>query len=452
MKRMGIRAIRAKYLGETEVGISLAIYRISFGLLMCFSLLRFYYKGWIEACYLSTPYHFTYQYFHWVQPILYPEWVMYALVFLGAFLALLVALGLWYRWSIALFFILFSYLELIEQSWYLNHYYFVSIVAFLLIFIPANQCFSLDRLLGKVRSVSVNKLFANLLRFQISLVYFFAGLAKINADWLLEAMPLKIWLKAKIDISIIGPFLAYDWTAYLFSYSGMFYDLLIPFFLWNSRTRPLALIAVVVFHVMTAVLFNIGLFPWIMIVGSLIFVQDEEWQRLFSFFKMDYLLAFVNKTRVNQTLPKWLLIVFMLHFSLQIVLPARRFFYLENQKWTERHYRFAWNVMLAEKGGSALFKIKESASGRSWTAYPSTHLSVIQEKQMSYQADMIWQYAQYLKQVYQDKGLKDFSITVECWVAFNGRPSQLYLPTDLDLLSVSEDEIYDYVLNPRMED
>ena len=429
-----------------EEGISLGIYRISFGLLMCFSLLRFYYKGWVELCFLKPSFHFAYQYFYWIKPILQPGWAMYALVFSTAFFALLVATGILYRISILIFFLLFTYLELIEKSWYLNHYYFVSIIAFLLIFIPANHRFSLHHFFNKKKSAFIPSIYANVLRLQISLVYFFAGLAKINADWILEAMPLKIWLKAKIDIPYIGDLFAHDWTAYFFSYSGMLYDLLIPFFLWNKRTRPVAFIAVVIFHSMTALLFQIGMFPWIMIVGSLIFLTDEEWKKVFAFFGMNLKNSFPTINPVQTAVPKYLLALFTLHFLIQIILPVRRYFYSENNLWTERHYRFAWNVMLIEKSGSVIFKIKEHATGKTWTEYPNNHLDLIQEKQMSFQADMIWQYARYLEDKYLKKGLTDFSVYVECYVAFNGRNSQLYLPKDLDLLKVSEGEVYDYIL------
>lgn len=427
-----------------EQGLSLGIYRISFGLLMCFSLIRFMYRGWIEDCYIDPPFHFTYQYFHWIKPLEEASG-MYFLVSLGAFSALMVALGIAYRFFIILFFFLFSYLELISQSWYLNHYYFVSVVAFLLCWIPADHRFSIAARWRKQAPILISNLYSNVLKLQISLVYFFAGLAKINSDWLLKAQPLSIWLKTKVDTPLIGSLLAYDWAAYLFSYGGMFYDLLIPFFLWNRRSRPFALLAVLFFHIMTAVLFNIGLFPWIMIVGSLIFVTDEEWQKVLAFFKIYSKKGQEMVKRKTRKVPSYLMILFLLHFAVQILLPLRRFFYAENQLWTERHYRFGWNVMLIEKGGSALFKVKDQDSERRWTEYPSTHLTKVQEKQMSYQADMIWQYAQFLKQKYQEKGLVNFSIYVECWVAFNGRPSQLYLPTDLDLLTVSEDDIYNYV-------
>lgn len=444
--------------------ITLGIYRICFGLLMAFSLIRFAYKGWIEACYLNPEFHFTYQYFSWIKPSNSPI-VMYCAVGIATLLALMIATGICYRIATVLFFLLYTYLELIEQSWYLNHYYFISLVAFLLCFIPADAALSLRS--GPRRQVNV--FFANVLRLQIAIVYFFAGLAKLRADWLFEAKPLSIWLKSKTDLIPFGQWLAYEETAYLFSYGGLFYDLLIPFFLYWSRSRPFALLAVFGFHLMTWLLFPIGMFPWIMMAGSLIFVSDDEWRKLLTKLSKSILtikVAMWNGSTIDTgntvanlathkadpidkkiIFPSQLLLLFFaFYFCIQLVLPLRRLAYPENQLWTERHYRFGWNVMLMEKAGTATFRIEDAADGRRWAEYPSARLDQTQQKQMAFQPDMIWQYAQYLKRIYLEKGLMAPKVYVDCWVSLNGRPSQRYLPADLDLTSVSIDEIYDFVL------
>ena len=82
----------------------------------------------------------------------------------------------------------------------------------------------------------------------LTIVYLYAGLAKINSDWLLKAMPLKIWLPSKYDLPLIGEnLMQQNWFHYAMSWSGMFYDLLIPFLLFNKRTRIFAFILVVFF-------------------------------------------------------------------------------------------------------------------------------------------------------------------------------------------------------------
>ena len=148
----------------------------------------------------------------------------------------------------------------------------MSVVAFLLIWVPANVQFSLDarRQPGRWRA-TVPQWAGLLLRTQLGLVYFFAGVAKLNPDWLFEAMPLRLWLPAHTDLPLLGPLFDQLWVAYLFSWFGAFYDLTIPFFLSWRRTRIWAYATVVAFHVLTAVLFQIGMFPYIMLVSTLLF-------------------------------------------------------------------------------------------------------------------------------------------------------------------------------------
>src|SRR5690606_6652625 len=98
--------------------------------------------GWIEEHFIDT--HFTFKFFgfEWVQ-LLPPAgmYALHALMLLGAFG---VFLGCFYRLSAILFFCTFTYVWLIDLTYYLNHYYFVSLTSFLLIFVPANRRLSLD--------------------------------------------------------------------------------------------------------------------------------------------------------------------------------------------------------------------------------------------------------------------------------------------------------------------
>ncbi|GHC47193.1 type I deoxyribonuclease HsdR [Ulvibacter litoralis] len=402
-------------------------------------------NGWVEACYLSPEFHFTYQYFGWIHP---PEsaTLMYSIVVLSALAALCIGLGFLYRIATIVFFVSFTYLELIEQSWYLNHYYFVSIIAFLLCFIPAHKDYSIDAIwMKKLRSKSVASWTVFILKIQISIVYLFAGIAKLKPDWLLEAMPLKIWLKAKTEFPIVGPLFQYESTAYVFSYFGLLYDLSIPFLLWNKKTRPYAFIAVVAFHASTYALFSIGMFPWIMIAGSLIFISSEEWQALLKRFGIS--LTPSEASAETQPLSKFSLGFFGLFFAIQIAIPLQQYFYAENVLWTERNYRFSWNVMLMEKTGYAVFTVIDSSSGKKWVEYPKNHLTDIQEKQMSFQPDMIWQYARFLEKKYKNNGHDTIEVYATVYVTLNGRPSRIYLSEEINLLSISRNEVYDYIID-----
>ncbi len=146
--------------------------------MMSVSIIRFVSKGWVDELYVQPDFFFTYYGFDWVQPFgAVGMYILYALLLLSA---LGIMLGCFYRWSATLFFLLFTYVELIDKTYYLNHYYFVSIIGFLLIFVPAHRSFSVDALRQKNRTLDkVPAWTINIFKLQLGFVYFFAGIAKL---------------------------------------------------------------------------------------------------------------------------------------------------------------------------------------------------------------------------------------------------------------------------------
>ena len=276
-----IQHIKRRFVNREVPIAPLITFRILFGALMMVGALRFMWSGWIERLYGEPVFFFKYYGFEWVQVFDVPG--MYLLYGIVALSAGLVMLGLFYRAAIITFFLSFTYAELTDLTNYLNHYYLVCLLAFLLIFLPAQRRFSLDVWRKpKQRLDQVPVWTINMLILQLSIVYFFAGFAKLNPDWLFRAMPLAVWLPAKADLPLIGSLLTLSWMPFAFSWAGALYDLTIPFWLMNRRTRPFAYAAVVVFHVLTRILFNIGLFPFIMIFNTLIFFPASFHEKLLS--------------------------------------------------------------------------------------------------------------------------------------------------------------------------
>ena len=268
-------------------GAALAAFRIAFGLLGLAATVRFAAMGWIDDLYLEPARHFTYAGFSWVEPL--PGWGMYAHFALLGAASLGVALGFKYRLSIIAFFLLFTYAELIDKTAYLNHYYLISLLSLLMIFLPMNRAMSVDALLAARRRMGaggesrrggaddgVPAWTAWALRAQLGAVYVFGGIAKLNADWLWSAQPMRIWLGASSDMPLVGRLLAETWVAYAMSWAGAAFDLAIVGALLWSRTRPAAYAALVAFHVATWLLFpRIGMFPWIMICLTTIFFPPD---------------------------------------------------------------------------------------------------------------------------------------------------------------------------------
>ena len=429
----------------------LVVFRMLFGFIMAASVLRFAAKGWIDALYVRPTYHFTFYGFGWVVPL--GEVGMHALFGVMGLAAVGILLGWHYRIAVAAFFLTFTYVELIDKANYLNHYYFVSIVSFLLLWVPAHRAFSLDvRRKPEWKVDTVPAWTVCVLQLQLGLVYVFAGLAKLHPDWLVEAMPLRLWLPAHAHLPLVGPLLAEPLTAYLFSWAGALYDLTIVFFLLWHRTRPVAYVAVVAFHLTTALLFQIGMFPYIMILCTLIFFPPRFHEAALARAKTVWRAVTRHRRaparegtprppvpfRLGRRASAALAALFAIHFALQVVVPLRAFAYPGHLFWTEQGYRFSWRVMLMEKAGYAVFRVHDPATGRRWEALNYEYLTPNQEKMMATQPDMILQFAHHLEDAYRQAGLDDVEITVAAHVTLNGRRSRLMIDPEVDLTEVEQ--------------
>ncbi|MFL2564472.1 MAG: HTTM domain-containing protein [Parvicellaceae bacterium] len=392
------------YLTKNPVSIfPLIVFRISFGLILFISTLRFILKGWVTDLYIKPTYFFTYYGFDWINPV--SNNFIYIAFFLLLVCSLMITFGLFYRYSSLLFFILFTYIELIDKTNYLNHYYFISLISFLMIFLPANRFFSVDNIIGICNERTIVKAWQiNIIKLQVGIVYLFAGIAKLNYHWLIEAQPLTNWLKHQSDFPIIGNLFLYDNTAYLFSWAGAIFDLVIFFVLANKKYRIYGYVIVVVFHILTSIMFPIGVFPLVMIVATLIFFSDQFHQNVLSFLgKKNTSISIKNKEDNQENkVDKLIKAVLISFFILQLLIPFRYLLYPGKLFWTEQGYRFSWRVMLIEKAGYAQFYIHEPKMKRKMLIETRNFLTPQQEKMMSTQPDMILQFAHYISSEFKD--------------------------------------------------
>jgi len=444
-----------KYFYQTTNAAPLAVFRISFGLLMVISIVRFWYNGWIEKLYLNPKFHFHYYGFEFVTV---PGNFTYALFAICGLSALLFALGYKYRFAIIIFFLTFTYIELMDKSTYLNHYYFVSVISFILIFLPAHHYFSLDAYVKpKFRFDKIPKWTIDVLKLMLTIVYVYAGLAKLNYDWLFKAMPLTLWLPSKFSFLFLGDLMHQKWLHFAFSWMGALYDLTIAFFLMFPPSRIIAFLFVVIFHLLTAVLFPIGMFPYIMIVATLIFFSSNFHQKILQaiskVFQIPKEIFDNNKSLnyLNVAFGKMALIFLTLVMIVQLLFPLRFLLYPGNVLWKEQGYRFAWRVMLTEKTGYANFKILDAETGKRFYVQNDDFLTSFQEKQMSTQADFIVEYAHHLGKHFESQGHQNVEVYVESYAALNGRPSQTFVQPNINLLSIKNNLDHRYYIEPLNE-
>jgi vitamin K-dependent gamma-carboxylase len=413
----------------------LAVFRILFGLMMFAGTLRFIANGWIQKLYVEPDFFFKYWGFHWVE--VWPEWGLYLHFSALAVLALFIALGFCYRLSIVMFFLGFAYAELMDVSNYLNHYYFITLLSGLMMFMPLHRAWSIDAWLRpRIRAVSLPAWNTYLLRFQVAMLYFYAGLAKLEPDWLLYAQPLNIWLTSKTDTPIIGLWLDELWVHYAMSWGAFLFDTFIIAFMLNRRTRPFAFCVILLFHFLTHVFFNIGMFPIIMVVSVLVFFSPSWPRRWLSRFPR---LAIPEASIPPLSWGRGLAVTaFASYCAFQFLFPLRHLLYPGTVLWNEEGMRFSWKVMLREKVGLVTYDLHDPATGRRWSVSPGDYLNNYQEREFATQPDLILQLAHHIADDYARRGYENLEVRTTAWVSLNGRPARLLIDPTVDLAKQSD--------------
>lgn len=418
---------------------SVSVFRIGFGLVALFGSIRFLARGWVDSLYLAPQNHLSYPGFDWVQPLPAP-WMHYHMVVL-ALLAACIALGYRHRLCAALFVVGFTYTELIDAVLYLNHYWFVTLAGVLLTILPVHHRWSLDARAGRVEPArTVSAAVVWVLRGQLGLVYVFAGLAKLNGDWLLRAQPLRLWLSDRTHLPVVGPLLDEPVLAYLASWGGAFFDCTIVAWLLWRRSRPWAYACLVAFHLGTAVMFQIGVFPWVMIVSGLVFFEPDWPVRVREILRRrvaetpgasDVAATTGTAARISRPAVACLVILALV----QVLLPLRHYAYTGNVRWTEEGYYWSWRVMLTEKTGYVEYRVTDVPSGNTWMTGPELVLTDWQTVQANVRPDLIHATARLIADHYRKEGFTDLEVRADAWVSMNGRPARRIVDPGVDLLS-----------------
>jgi len=431
---------------------SLAVFRIGFGSIMLLEMGRYFYTDWIRYYYILPKFHFSYYGFDWVQP--WSGTGMYLHFGALALLAFCIAIGFLYRFSIIAFTLGFTWVFLLDQSQYLNHFYLVILLGMLLSVLPAQRAFSVDARLRRQPAAAavVPRWAVWSLRGQFEVLYLYAGIVKINSDWL-HLEPMAIWMARGADLPLIGPLMTEPLVVATASYGVIILHLVgAPLLLWR-RTRLAVFIVYAAFHTTNHFSFNIGIFPWLTLFGTLIFFEPDWPRRVWRALTDSAAVAgkedsgsganhpvtaapamvpVRNRRLVTGLLAAW--------FAFQVLVPLRHLLYPGNVSWTEEGHRFAWHMMLREKSGRAAFTVTDPASNRVWRIRLTEYLTPRQIRKMSTRPDMLLQFAHYLARIWEtERNLPGVEVHVKTATSLNGRPPAMLLDPDRDLSAVPRD-------------
>lgn len=264
----GFSALLSKLFAPVD-NASLTVFRIGWGLILAAWSWDYLTSGRVTMLYVEPSFHFTYQYFDWVKPWPGPGMYFHFIALLCC--ALAITIGFYYRIASLLFALGFTYVFLLEQTNYQNHYYLVVLISWWNVFLPLHKNLSWDARKGRIAaSDTVATWVLWVVRFHIGITYIFGGVAKLIPDWMVGE-PMRTMLLTKVNTPVVGSLFANPSAGVLFSWGGIFLDLFIVPLLIYKKTRALAYAAAVAFHLTNAVLFQIHIFPWFMIVATTIF-------------------------------------------------------------------------------------------------------------------------------------------------------------------------------------
>ncbi len=414
--------LRAKLQAPVS-GSSLAGFRIIFGVVGVVSMIRLVAYGWIESLYVEPTTHLHYPYMDWVPA---PGLAgMRALVVVVAIASSAIAVGYHTRLAAGVFVIGFGWIEFIDASTYLNHYWFMTLAGLLLVVAPSATCFAV-----RPTPQTITYGWVWLVRFQVGIVYAFAGIAKLDHDWL-EGLPLKLWLPARSDLPLIGNLLERSGTALVLSWAGALFDCTIVAFLLWRRSRVAAWVAVVAFHACTWLLFPIGVFPWLMIGATTIFFQPDWLTRVTARFRstLQTVASTAAPSRRRSTLTTLAAAVWV---ALMLAIPARAWLIPGDAEWTGEGYRFAWNVLLTEKGVDVEYRIVDRNTGVVTIESASWLYTPLQWKVMAGDPELIRQTAHTLAARQSKQGIR-VAVYADVFVSLNGRPAARLIDPSIDL-------------------
>jgi len=411
---------------------ALIVFRIIFGLLCFLESVGANFTGWVKHTLVDPDFTFNFIGFEFLQPL--PGNGMYYYYAIMGIFGLLIMVGYKYRFSMFAFTIMWSATYLMQKSSYNNHYYLLMLLSGIMVFLPAHKYASVDvKLNPEIKSYSMPKWCRWVIIIQLFIVYTYASVAKFYPDWL-DTSVIKMMMEGKKHYVFVGDFLQQKWLHYVLAYGGILFDgLIIPLLLFKP-TRKYTFIVSIFFHVFNSFIFQIGIFPYLALAFSLFFFPAEKIQKLFLKKKTCYTAEEI----VIPKLKTLLIIGFSIYFIIQIGLPLRHHFIEDNVLRTEEGHRLSWRMMLRIKSGQTSYWIENKDSRKRTHIDLNKYLSTKQKRSVSTKPDVMWQFAQRLKQDFKNKG-QDVAVYINCKVSINGKPYKTLINPDIDIANVEWD-------------
>lgn len=433
-----------KFLFKQIDNTSLIIFRIIFGLLIFLESVGAIFTGWVKRTLIDPEFTFTVIGFDWLQPL--PGNGMYFYYGVMGLFGLMVMIGYKYRFSIISFTLLWTATYLMQKASYNNHYYLLILISGFMCIVPAHKYLSVDAKLNpEISSIHMPNWAKWIFIAQMAIVYTYGSITKLYPDWL-NTTVMNQFMLAKKHYYVIGDILQNTYIHYFLAYGGILFDGLIIPLLLIKQTRKIAFVASIFFHLFNAIVFQVGIFPFLSLAFCLFFFDTKTIHKLFLKHK-----PFYNSNDIivpqNTTVIKILLAIY---FCIQIALPIRHWFIKDDVLRTEEGHRLSWRMMLRSKTGIINFSVIDKATGKATIINHQEMLSEKQARMIATKPDIIWQFTQHLKNKYESEG-KDVEIyVVNSRISINGGAFKPFINPEVDLTTINWSTFThsEWILNP----
>ena len=400
--------------------ISLALFRVCFSFAILIQTYYFFTTNFINENIVKPLLLFPF--IEGIDPISETNLIILSYIMLCANIGML--LNKFNRLSTFIFFCCFTYFWILDKGYFNNHYYFISLICFLLIIVNTRISFQKKIYIPKVQLYS--------LQCMIIIVYFISGLNKINPYWLFEFQPMKHILEIKSEI-INNPFLKKEFTIFITTYLGLFFDLFIGPLLLINKTRIIGFLLAFIFHTLNYYLFidvgEIGIFPILMITTLILFIPTK---------KIVKSLALKDDAKLNYSFSKNLNLFILFFLVIQLILPFRHVFFKGDVDYNGIGQRFSWRMKIMYKESDINYFIYNPMNKEKYEVDVTKMLTHKQYNNLKYFPDLIVPLAKKIKTEAKDKfGIKNAKVTCEYRLAFMGKNEQLFFSPSINLANLS---------------
>ncbi|KAF3702100.1 Vitamin K-dependent gamma-carboxylase [Channa argus] len=439
---------------------SLGIFRCLFGLLMAIDITQERGLSHLDYKYLDGAPVCRFPLFNFLQPLpLDWMYLVYVVMFLGA---LGIMLGCCYRLSCLMFISTYWYIFFLDKTAWNNHSYLYGLIGFQLTLMDGNRYWSIDGLRRpSIRNAHVPLWNYTVLRVQILIVYFIAGIKKLDADWV-EGYSMSYlahhWLFDPFKVILPVEFV----SLVVVHGGGLVLDLTAGYLLFFDITRPYAFFFVSYFHCMNSQLFSIGMFPYTMLATSPLFCYPDWPRRFFSHFPECLRVALPitkhniesstscvypevhttsierqgvppvtkpSKLRLRQKLGAIFTILYIIE---QFFLPYSHFITQGYNNWTNGLYGYSWDMMVHSRSHQHVkITYKDGKTGEIGYLNPGVFT---QSRRWKDHGDMLKQYATCLSQLLPRYNISDPEIYFDIWVSINERFQQRIFDPRVDIV------------------